>query len=336
MARSITRSTATARRCCWPPGWAGSARSGRRSSPCCRCRISASCCTTIAAPGKAPETASPTRSSRWRSDVLDLADGLGIGTVPFRRALHRGGDRPAADAAACGPGVSPPPCCPAAGPGSDPWFHRCFAVRDRDPARRAGQRRMSGRRRCSCIRPGGSSAQCRHVGRRWRRRRSRISHRPRSSLSRIAALMAWGPAEALAATNTPALVVCADDDHLTPPHYSIDMHRLIPGSDLAILPDGGHFNTTSRAAEFNETMLGWLLAQIGTGTPLGAAGLRPDRHGAPCLTRRWRRMTSAWCSTPARPSRAARLRRYQLRAGAGRDAGDRRARPAAARPRCST
>ncbi len=84
--------------------------------------------------------------------------------------------------------------------------------------------------------------------------------------SRIAALMAYGPDDELAAVRTPTLVVCADDDHLTPPHYSVDMHRLIPDSDLAIMPDGGHFNTTCRAAEFNETMLGWLLAQR-DGTP---------------------------------------------------------------------
>ena len=81
--------------------------------------------------------------------------------------------------------------------------------------------------------------------------------------SRIAALMAYGSGNELAAIRTPTLVVCADDDHLTPPHYSVDMHQLIPGSNLAILPDGGHFSTTSRAAEFNETMLGWLLAQRG-------------------------------------------------------------------------
>ena len=41
------------------------------------------------------------------------------------------------------------------------------------------------------------------------------------------------------------------------------MHGLIPGSDLAILPTGGHFNTMTRPADFNATVLSWLQAKAG-------------------------------------------------------------------------
>ena len=85
---------------------------------------------------------------------------------------------------------------------------------------------------------------------------------PEIVLSRIAAITQYGPAEELNAIRVRSLVVCADDDHLTPPHMSVDMHHMIPGSDLAILPTGGHFNTMTRPSEFNETVLGWLQAQV--------------------------------------------------------------------------
>jgi aminoacrylate hydrolase len=93
---------------------------------------------------------------------------------------------------------------------------------------------------------------------------AQLSHFPPTEivLSRIAAITAYGPAEELGSIQVPTLVVCADDDHLTPPHMSVDMHRLIPGSDLALLPTGGHFNTLTRPEEFNETVLGWLQAQV--------------------------------------------------------------------------
>jgi aminoacrylate hydrolase len=89
---------------------------------------------------------------------------------------------------------------------------------------------------------------------------------PEIVLSRIAAITSFSPGAAVSAIRTPCLIVCAADDHLTPAHSSAKSHELIPGSELAILPAGGHFNTVTRPEEFNETVLGWLLAQR-DGTP---------------------------------------------------------------------
>jgi aminoacrylate hydrolase len=93
---------------------------------------------------------------------------------------------------------------------------------------------------------------------------AQLKHFPPTEIvsSRIAAITSYGPGEALNRIRTPSLVTCADDDHLTPPHFSHDMHQLIPASDLAILPTGGHFNNVTMPDQFNATILGWLLAQL--------------------------------------------------------------------------
>ena len=141
----------------------------------------------------------------------------------------------------------------------DPWFHRCFEVRERILRESGGEAYV--RAQALFLYPpwwiGAHPEQLATM------EAAMIAHLPAAEIvsSRIAALMAYGPGDELAGIAAPTLVVCADDDHLTPPHYSIEMHRLIPGSGLAILPDGGHFNTVCRADEFNATMLGWLLAQ---------------------------------------------------------------------------
>lgn len=78
---------------------------------------------------------------------------------------------------------------------------------------------------------------------------------------RIDAITAHAPGAALSAITVPALIVCAADDHLTPLHGSLAMHRYIASSDLAILPAGGHFNTVTRPDEFNATLVSWLRAR---------------------------------------------------------------------------
>ena len=93
---------------------------------------------------------------------------------------------------------------------------------------------------------------------------AQLKHFPPAEIlsSRIEAITSYGPGQALNRIKSPVLITCADDDHLTPPHFSLDMHRFIPGSDLAILPTGGHFNNVTRPEEFNATVLEWLVAQL--------------------------------------------------------------------------
>ena len=101
-------------------------------------------------------------------------------------------------------------------------------------------------------------------------------------LSRVAAITGYGPGEALGTITTPVLVVCADDDHLTPPHYAVEMHRLIPQSALAILPTGGHFNPVTQPDLFNAVLTGWLLAQRDGQVWTPPDGVRPGTvHQAP-------------------------------------------------------
>jgi aminoacrylate hydrolase len=151
----------------------------------------------------------------------------------------------------------------------DPWFSRCFATR------------------ATLLKEGGPEAYVKAQGLfifpPWwvsandatlsALEQAQLAHFPPAEivLSRIAAITQYGPAEELNAIRVPSLVVCADDDHLTPPHMSVDMHRMIPGSDLAILPTGGHFNTMTRPGEFNEAVLGWLQAQV-SGKPWAKPG----------------------------------------------------------------
>ena len=190
-------------------------------------------------------------------DVIDLADGLGIGRFHF--AGHSTGCAIGHELALRHPARLLSVVLSSGWARRDPWFRRCFETR------------------LAILRDSGNEAYVRGqalflyppwwVGANEDRLRAieatMIEHLPHPDIvrSRIAAILAHGPGDDLAAITTPSLVVCADDDHLTPPHLSAEMHRLIPASDLAILPTGGHFNTLTRPGEFNDTLLSWLLAQ---------------------------------------------------------------------------
>jgi aminoacrylate hydrolase len=141
----------------------------------------------------------------------------------------------------------------------DPWFTRCFATRER-LLLMAGPEVYVRAQALFIFPPWWVSA---HDDRLRTMEETQLKHFPSTEIvsSRIAAITSYGPGEALNRIERPTLVTCADDDHLTPPHFSLDMHRLMPGSDLAILPTGGHFNNVTRPDDFNAVVLEWLLAQ---------------------------------------------------------------------------
>lgn len=56
----------------------------------------------------------------------------------------------------------------------------------------------------------------------------------------------------------PVLVICGDDDRLTPPGGLVRIHRAIPQSKLAIIPEAGHFPNVETAEEFNREILAFL------------------------------------------------------------------------------
>jgi aminoacrylate hydrolase len=80
------------------------------------------------------------------------------------------------------------------------------------------------------------------------------------ALSRIDAILAFDRTQSLAKIRTPALVIGAEDDIVTPPYFSEELARLIPGAEVKIFPRGGHWFTHVRAREFNQAVLPFLLS----------------------------------------------------------------------------
>jgi len=76
--------------------------------------------------------------------------------------------------------------------------------------------------------------------------------------SRIDAILAFDRTEQLARIKTPTLVICAEDDIVTPAYFSEELARLIPGAEIKIFPRGGHAFTQVRAREFTQAVLPFL------------------------------------------------------------------------------
>ncbi len=56
----------------------------------------------------------------------------------------------------------------------------------------------------------------------------------------------------------PVLVICGDQDRLTPPGGSVRIHRAIPQSKLVIIPGAGHFPNVETTERYNEEILAFL------------------------------------------------------------------------------
>ena len=76
--------------------------------------------------------------------------------------------------------------------------------------------------------------------------------------ARIDAILAFDRSEELHRISTPTLVICAEDDFLTPPYFSRELARVIPGAELALLERGGHCASETVTAAFNESVLGFI------------------------------------------------------------------------------
>jgi pimeloyl-ACP methyl ester carboxylesterase len=70
----------------------------------------------------------------------------------------------------------------------------------------------------------------------------------------------------------PVLVVCGEDDALTPPALSQEMADAVPGAQLHRLPDCGHLLTWEQPARVNALLLDWL-RQLAPGTSPAPADL---------------------------------------------------------------
>ncbi len=78
---------------------------------------------------------------------------------------------------------------------------------------------------------------------------------PEIVASRIDAIMNFDHTAKLATVKTPTLVLCAKDDFLTPPYFSEQLARLVPGAALLLLERGGHCASETSLHDFNEAVL---------------------------------------------------------------------------------
>ena len=81
---------------------------------------------------------------------------------------------------------------------------------------------------------------------------------PEIVASRIDAIVAFDRTADLARIKAPTLVICAKDDFLTPPYFSEELARRIPGAELQLLDKGGHCASDATPDAFNAAVLGFL------------------------------------------------------------------------------
>ena len=60
----------------------------------------------------------------------------------------------------------------------------------------------------------------------------------------------------------PTLVVVGDEDTITPPALSEEMHRAIAGSELAVIPGAGHLSSLEQPAVFNDVLARFLTHRV--------------------------------------------------------------------------
>lgn len=81
---------------------------------------------------------------------------------------------------------------------------------------------------------------------------------PEIGASRIDAIVEFDRTADLPNIKTPTMVVCAKDDILTPPYFSRELARLIPGAELMVLERGGHCASETNTHAFNAAVLGFI------------------------------------------------------------------------------
>jgi pimeloyl-ACP methyl ester carboxylesterase len=66
----------------------------------------------------------------------------------------------------------------------------------------------------------------------------------------------------LSAIHCPTLIIVGDQDTLTPPALSEEMHRAVGGSELVIVPAAGHLSSLEQPAAFNRALAHFLEHRI--------------------------------------------------------------------------
>jgi pimeloyl-ACP methyl ester carboxylesterase len=68
----------------------------------------------------------------------------------------------------------------------------------------------------------------------------------------------------ISAIRAPTLVVCGEDDRLTPVKYGRFLQQEIPGATLAVIPGAGHMVMLEKAVEVNRALMAFLEAHLGS------------------------------------------------------------------------
>jgi pimeloyl-ACP methyl ester carboxylesterase len=84
-------------------------------------------------------------------------------------------------------------------------------------------------------------------------------------LGQLEANLTHDVADRLGAIVAPTLVTVGELDMCLPPHYSIEIHHAIAGSELHIFPGGSHLVGVQDPESFNKVTLAWLDRQIAAG-----------------------------------------------------------------------
>jgi len=78
------------------------------------------------------------------------------------------------------------------------------------------------------------------------------------TLSRLQALLNFDIRDQLGEIQAPTLILCAEDDVITPPHLSRELAEKIAGAELEMLSSGGHFYPDTYPGEFQRLVLRFL------------------------------------------------------------------------------
>lgn len=90
-----------------------------------------------------------------------------------------------------------------------------------------------------------------------------LSNPPDAIAGAIRALMTRPDSSPLLRTiHCPTLIVVGEEDVLTPPALSEEMHRAIAGAELAILPGAGHLASCEQPDAFNAALAGFLTHRL--------------------------------------------------------------------------
>ena len=90
-----------------------------------------------------------------------------------------------------------------------------------------------------------------------------LSNPPEAIAGAIHALMTRPDSTPLLGTiHCPTLIVVGEEDTLTPPALSEEMHRAIAGSELAVVPGAGHLSSLEQPDAFNSVLARFLTHRV--------------------------------------------------------------------------